>query len=83
MSIHSNDRASGKTKLERLGKRAMCDKDTVFNNLGHLIDETLLIASYQELDRSKAVGIDGETKGDVIWFIFFPGLVKISNNSLI
>lgn len=41
----------------------MCDKDTVFNNLGHLIDETLLIASYQELDRSKAVGIDGETKG--------------------
>ena len=63
MSIHSNDRVSGKTKLERLGKRAMCDKDTVFNNLGHLIDETLLIASYQELDRSKAVGIDGETKG--------------------
>ncbi len=63
MSIHSNDRATRATKLDRLSKRAKEDPNTVFNNLGHLLDRNLLIETYQQLDGNKAVGIDGVTKG--------------------
>lgn len=63
MSIHSNDREPRQTKLERLSKRAAIGQDTVFNNLGHILDETLLKEVYHKLDGSKAIGTDGVTKG--------------------
>jgi len=63
LTVHSNDRLkSGKTKLERLSERATTQKETVFNNLGHLIDEGLLTKIYRQMNRKKAVGIDGVTK---------------------
>ena len=37
-------------------------KDTVFNNIGCVIDLDLLRESYHELDGKKAIGIDGVTK---------------------
>lgn len=62
MSVHSYDRSTWPTKLERLSKRVERDKTTVFNNLGHIIDETLLLEMYQKLDGKKAIGMDGITK---------------------
>lgn len=62
MSVPTEDASQQTTKLERIGKRAAFRKDTVFNNIGHAIDLDLLRASYQALDRKKAVGIDGVTK---------------------
>lgn len=50
------------TKLERIGKRAALVKDTVFNNIGCVIDLDMLRESYHELNGNKAIGIDGETK---------------------
>ena len=43
-------------------KRAIHRKDTVFNNIGYVIDTDLLRECYQELDGKKAIGIDGVTK---------------------
>jgi RNA-directed DNA polymerase len=51
-----------KTKLDRIGELAATQKDVVFNNLGHVVDLDLLTECYQQLDRKKAVGIDGVTK---------------------
>ena len=64
MSVHSIDRIenTGKTKLERLSERAENRKETVFNNLGHLIDRELLKQMYYRIDGSKAIGIDGINK---------------------
>ena len=50
------------TKLERIGKRAAFVKDTVFNNIGCVIDLDMLRESYHELNGNKAIGIDGVTK---------------------
>jgi group II intron reverse transcriptase/maturase len=50
------------TKLERISKRASHQKDTVFNNLWHVVDLEMLLECYQQLDGKKAVGIDGVTK---------------------
>jgi RNA-directed DNA polymerase len=50
------------TKLERIGKRAAYDKETVFNNIGCVIDLDMLRESYHELAGNKAIGIDGVTK---------------------
>lgn len=50
------------TKLERIGKRAALVKDTVFNNIGCVIDLDMLRESYHELNGNKAIGIDGVTK---------------------
>jgi group II intron reverse transcriptase/maturase len=50
------------TKLECIGKRANFRKDTVFNNIGHVVDSNLLSECYLMLDGKKAIGIDGETK---------------------
>lgn len=50
------------TKLECIGKRAIHRKDTVFNNIGYVIDLDMLRECYQELDGKKAIGIDGVTK---------------------
>ncbi len=63
MTVHSTDRTnSGLTKLDRLGKRAASCKETVFNNLGHIIDKELLEQAYHQLKRKRAVGIDGINK---------------------
>jgi RNA-directed DNA polymerase len=62
MIVQTEDENQKTTKLERIGKRAMFRKDTVFNNIGHVVDLDLLRESYQLLDRKKAVGIDGVTK---------------------
>ena len=62
MTVHSDRTKSGKTKLDRLSKRAITHKDTVFNNLGHIIDEELLKQAYHQLTGRKAVGIDGVNK---------------------
>ncbi len=61
MSVHSADRIenTGKTKLERLSERAENRKETVFNNLGHLIDRDLLKQMYYRIDGNKAIGMDG------------------------
>ena len=50
------------TKLDRIGKRAGEDKETVFNNLLHAVDLDLLRDSYHKLDRNKAVGTDKVSK---------------------
>lgn len=50
------------TKLECIGKRAIYRKDTIFNNIGYVVDLDLLRECYQELDGKKAIGIDGVRK---------------------
>jgi len=52
------------TKLERIGKRASFRKDTIFNNIGYVVDLDLLSESYRQLEGKKAVGIDRVTKAD-------------------
>ena len=62
MTVHRQDGMQQTTKLERIGKLAQEQKDTLFNNLWQAVDLTLLRKSYQELDGKKAVGTDGVTK---------------------
>jgi len=62
MAVQTEDGDQKTTKLERISKRASFRKDTVFNNIGHVIDLDLLRECYQELDGKKAIGIDGVTK---------------------
>lgn len=62
MTVLRTDGDQKTTKLERIGKLAELEKNTVFNNLGHALDLELLRASYHRLDGKKAVGIDGVTK---------------------
>lgn len=62
MSVLRKDGDQKTTKLERIGKVAETKKDTVFNNIAHVVDLDLLRSSYQQLDGKKAVGIDGITK---------------------
>jgi Retron-type reverse transcriptase len=62
MSVQSDDGKQKTTNLERIGKRASFRKDTVFNNIGYVVDLDLLRESYRQLDGKKAVGIDGVTK---------------------
>jgi len=63
MVVHSKDgKLQRKTKLDRIGELAGKQKDTVFNNLGHIIDLELLSKCYRRLDGKKAIGIDGVTK---------------------
>jgi len=61
MTVHSKDRKSGKTKLERIGERAK-DTSCMFNNLGHVINAELLREQYHQLDGRKAIGVDGVNK---------------------
>jgi RNA-directed DNA polymerase len=42
MTVHSNDRPSWLTKLERIGELSAGNKETVFNNVGHLINADML-----------------------------------------
>lgn len=52
------------TKLKRIAWLSSRDEHKVFNNLMHLVNEESLEASFNELDRRKAVGIDGIDKDD-------------------
>ncbi|WP_339057662.1 group II intron reverse transcriptase/maturase [Candidatus Regiella endosymbiont of Tuberolachnus salignus] len=62
MTVLSNDGTTWLTKLERIGERAACDKQLVFNNLGHLLNNNMLCGQFYRLDGNKAVGIDRVTK---------------------
>lgn len=62
MTVQTADGEQKTTKLECIGKRAIHRKDTVFNNIGYVVDLDLLHECYQELDGKKAIGIDGATK---------------------
>ncbi len=62
MAVHTEYGKQKTTKLECIGKRAIHRKDTVFNNIGYVVDLDLLRECYQELDGKKAIGIDGVTK---------------------
>lgn len=64
MSVHSKDRKTGRTKLERISLRARKNPSGEFNNLGHAVDRYLLQERYQQQDGRKAVGVDGVTKSD-------------------
>jgi len=59
---HSKGENQKKTKLDRIGGLALTQKETVFNNIGHVVDLELLTECYHELDGKKAIGIDGVTK---------------------
>ena len=62
MTVHTAYGKQKTTKLECIGKRAIYRKDTVFNNIGYVVDLDLLRECYHELDGKKAIGIDGVTK---------------------
>ena len=62
MAVHTACGEQKTTRLECIGKRALHRKDTVFNNIGYVLDLDLLRECYQELDGKKAIGIDGVTK---------------------
>ncbi|WP_080571863.1 reverse transcriptase domain-containing protein [Orientia tsutsugamushi] len=73
MAVHSIDRNTWLTKLERIKllssknqdiKFNNLNQDIKFNNLGHIIDLKMLEEQYKELDSKKAIGIDGITKAD-------------------
>ena len=64
MTIHSNDGQSGQTKLDRISELSVANDDMIFNNVGYLINLSLLKELYHQLDGKKAVGIDGVTKVD-------------------
>ncbi|WP_050897503.1 reverse transcriptase domain-containing protein [Orientia tsutsugamushi] len=73
MAVHSIDRNTWLTKLERIKllssknqdiKFNNLNQDIKFNNLGHIIDLKILEEQYKELDSKKAIGIDGITKED-------------------
>lgn len=62
MAVHTEYGKQKTTKLECISRRAIHRKDTVFNNIGYVIDLDLLRECYQELDGKKAIGIDGVRK---------------------
>jgi group II intron reverse transcriptase/maturase len=62
MTIHSNDGKSWQTKLDHINELSAQNASIVFNNLGHLINQSGLKKIFHLLDGSKAVGIDGVTK---------------------
>ncbi|SPR08701.1 reverse transcriptase domain-containing protein [Orientia tsutsugamushi] len=64
MAVHSIDRNTWLTKLERIKLLSSKNQDIKFNNLGHIIDLKMLEEQYKELDSKKAIGIDGITKED-------------------
>ena len=50
------------TKLERISQLSRKNPDMVFTSIGHLIDKELLKRCHEEMEKDKAVGIDGVTK---------------------
>ena len=63
VAVLSNDGSTWLTKLQRIGELSTRDKNLVFNNLGHMICVEGLRELYRQLDGTKAIGIDGITKG--------------------
>lgn len=51
-------------KLARISQLSSENSDMVFTSIGHLINKELLRECHQDMDRKKAVGIDGITKED-------------------
>jgi RNA-directed DNA polymerase len=64
VSVHSNDRLTWSTKLDRIGELSAENRELVFNNIGYLINADMLKEQYQRLDGKKSVGIDNVTKVD-------------------
>lgn len=64
MTVHSNDRESWLTKLDRIGALSAAKPTLVFNNISHVITADMLMEQYRRLDGSKAVGIDNIGKKD-------------------
>lgn len=50
------------TKLERISQLSWEKPDMVFTSIGHLINREMLKKCHEEMDKDKAVGIDGVTK---------------------
>ncbi len=64
MSTLSNGGPTWSIKLNRIKTLASSDPASVFDNLGHVIDEEFLLDCFKTLDGKKAVGADGITKED-------------------
>jgi len=62
MTVHSKDRETWLTKLERIKLLALQNQEMKFNNIGHIIDLEMLAEQYEEQSSKKAVGTDGITK---------------------
>src|SRR3989337_2781147 len=62
MFDNSKNRFKGSMKLDRIGDLSAGNHEIVFNNLGHLINEEMLMRTFMKLDGNKAIGIDGVTK---------------------
>ena len=54
MPVQTADGQQKTTKLESIGKRARLKKETIFNNVGHVLDLDLLRECYQELDGKRS-----------------------------
>ena len=50
------------TKLARISELSMLNPEMVFTSIGHYINKELLRECHEDMDGSKAVGIDGVTK---------------------
>jgi len=62
VTVHSEDRSSWLTKLNRIGELSAENRGLVFNNIGHLINADMLKEQYRKLDGTKAIGVDKVTK---------------------
>ena len=90
MQLFAEITESMATRLGFVAERAKRDKKSTFDNLMHLINEESLKASYQQLRKECAVGVDWfyfcSTKNDSLWMIFIahcrfrkfgPGAAKV------
>ncbi|MEO5970596.1 MAG: group II intron reverse transcriptase/maturase, partial [Bdellovibrionia bacterium] len=62
MSIHSIDGIAWSARLEHIGVVSARNKNTVFNNISHHVNEETLKRCFDRIDGTKAIGIDGITK---------------------
>lgn len=62
--ITSDNQMSTSTKLRRIAWLSSKDRNKKFGNLMHLFNEESLATCYHELDKKKAIGIDGVSKLD-------------------
>ena len=67
MTVHSEDRISWSTKLERIGELSAQDWQLVFNNIGHLINVDMLKEQYWLLAGNKAIGIGCSSALNMCW----------------
>jgi RNA-directed DNA polymerase len=51
------------TKLRRISEISQENPKKVFTSIGHLINKEMLINCHREMDKNKAAGIDGVSKG--------------------